>query len=58
MQICRHPENSNQTTNVFTFHKIGLRLRAAFVKVIDHDSWHKLYSQTSLFCQLFKNVVV
>jgi hypothetical protein len=23
--------------------KIGLRLRAAFVKVIDHDSWHKLY---------------
>jgi hypothetical protein len=44
MQIWRYPENFNQTTDVFRFHiKIGLRLRAAFVKVIDHESWHKLY---------------
>jgi hypothetical protein len=44
MQTWWHPENSNQTTDVFTFHllKIGLRRRAAFVKVVDHDSWHKL----------------
>jgi hypothetical protein len=44
MQIWRYPENFNQTTDVFrsSLIKIGLRLRAAFVKVIDHESWHKL----------------
>jgi hypothetical protein len=41
MQICGHPENSNLCFYVSLI-KIELRLRAAFIKVIDHDSWHKL----------------
>jgi hypothetical protein len=36
MKICRHPENSNQTTDVFTFHlsKLGF----AFAQLLSRSS--------------------
>jgi hypothetical protein len=36
MQICRYPENSNQTTNVFTFHLS--KLGSAFAQLLSRSS--------------------
>jgi hypothetical protein len=59
MQIWRHPENSNQTTDVFTFHL--LKLGSAFAQLLSRSSIITVGTSSKSFTatlQLFHSSVV